>query len=103
MSHPVALPPPPPAAPFAPKKGDVVEYRQRDGSWVQAKVAAVDPSVAPPSYGIELGGPGGPSYRETEGDRLRLLDTGGAEAPVQGLGHFDASTEAKEAAVRELE
>jgi hypothetical protein len=38
-----------------PQKGDVVEYRQRD----VAKVVAVDRSVAPPSYGVQLAGKDG--------------------------------------------
>ena len=62
------------------------------------QVVAVDLSVQPPSYGIQL--PGG-SYRETEGGRLQALP----EQPpaVEGLGHRDAATEAKEEAARQLE
>lgn len=62
------------------------------------QVVAVDLSVQPPSYGIEL--PGG-GYRETEGGRLQALP----EQPpaVEGLGHRDAATEAKEDAARQLE
>jgi hypothetical protein len=79
-------------------RGDLVLYTQRDGTQEQAKVVAVDLSVQPPSYGIEL--PGG-SYRETEGGRLQALP----EQPpaVEGLGHRDAATEAKEDAARQLE
>jgi hypothetical protein len=93
------------AQPFAPKKGDVCEYRQRDGSWVAAKVASVDVGIVPPSYGIELrADDGGTSYRETEGGRLRAAPAAAGGAPaVEGLGHVDHVTEAKEAAVRALE
>lgn len=75
----------------------------------------MDPSVQPPSYGIELDG----SYRETEASRLAPLPVQagpvqGKEQPpqeggvqegeaVEGLGHWDAATEAKEAAARKLE
>lgn len=61
-------------------------------------MVAVDQSVQPPSYGIEL--PGG-GYRETEGARLQPLPE--EPAAVEGLGHRDAGTEAKEDAVRQLE
>eukprot|EP00887_Chlorella_sp_A99_P007061 scaffold2.g7061.t1 len=78
-------------------KGDVVSYQQRDGSLVQAVVVSVDHSVQPPSYGIEIGG----QYRETEAHRLRLPET---EPPVvEGLGHRDSATEAKEDQVRQME
>ncbi len=68
----------------------------------------MDHSVQPPSYGIELDG----NYRETEGSRLAHLPPpeqpggtagNGEEVSVEGLGHHDADTEAKEAAVRQLE
>jgi len=67
-------------------------------------VVAVDLSVQPPSYGIEIDG----SYRETEGTRLSALPAQtkpgqGEEQQVEGLGHRDAQTEAKEAAVAALE
>ncbi|KAI3427299.1 hypothetical protein D9Q98_010218, partial [Chlorella vulgaris] len=88
-------------------KGQMVKYRQRDGTWAEAKIAAIDYSVLPPSIGIEIGG----NYRETEATRLQPLSLSGdgaggqqqeAEA-VQGLGHRDAATEAKEAAAAALE
>jgi hypothetical protein len=60
-------------------------------------VIAVDYSLRPPSYGVELEG----NYRETEASRLRPLPADGV--PVEGLGHRDAATEAKEAAARALE
>jgi hypothetical protein len=50
-------------------KGDAVWYRQQDGSWAEAEVAAVDVSVSPPSFGVSFGGGG--SYRETEASRLQ--------------------------------
>lgn len=87
-------------------KGDRVLYRQRDGTLEEAKVVAVDLSLQPPSYGIELGPE--KTYRETEASRLAPLP-GTAEngvaagEEVQGLGHRDAATEAKEAAVAALE
>lgn len=71
------------------------------------QIAAIDYSVLPPSIGIEIGG----NYRETEATRLQPLSLSGdgaggqqqeAEA-VQGLGHRDAATEAKEAAAAALE
>ena len=71
------------------------------------QVVAVDPSVQPPSYGIEIDG----GYRETEAARLAPLPPQ-AEAEqeeqqeavaVEGLGHRDAATEAQEAAARQLE
>ena len=66
----------------------------------------MDPSVQPPSYGIEVDG----GYRETEAARLAPLPQQ-AEAEQgeqqqeagEGLGHRDAATEAKEAAARQLE
>lgn len=66
----------------------------------------MDLSLQPPSYGIELGPE--KTYRETEASRLAPLP-GTAEngvaagEEVQGLGHRDAATEAKEAAVAALE
>lgn len=105
-------PPPSPLASTVPlKKGDACLYRQRDGTWVAAKVAAVDVSVQPPSYGIELpGADGTPSYRETEGDRLRHAPPPppaggdvGEDDGIEGLGHFDPATEAKEAELQRLE
>jgi hypothetical protein len=66
------------------------------------QVAAVDLSVHPPSYGVDIGG----NYRETEAGRLSPLPAQQPEddgEPVEGLGHSDAATEAKEAAVRALE
>ncbi|KAL4426212.1 hypothetical protein ABPG77_009827 [Micractinium sp. CCAP 211/92] len=88
------------------RKGDTVLYRQRDGTLEEAKVLAVDLSVQPPSYGIELGPE--KTYRETEASRLAPLPgtpEDGAEDgwQVEGLGHRDAATEAKEAAVAALE
>lgn len=95
-----AAPPQAVEVPFMPQKGDGVEYRQRDGTWVAATIAAVDQGVIPPSYGIELGGPDGNVYRETEGSRLRAVPKTDA---IQGLGHFDAATEGKEKAMKQLE
>ena len=82
-----------------PKKGDMVLYKQRDGTWVSAKVISVDVAVQPPSYGIEIDG----NYRETEGHRLKRAPPpsdgdGGADA----AGHYDPATEAKEAEVERL-
>lgn len=90
---------PPPPQPFA--KGDKVLYRHRDGTLEDAKVVAVDVSVQPPSYGIEVGG----SYRETEASRLSPMPAQQAQQAeeVEGLGHRNAATEAKEAAVAALE
>lgn len=53
--------------------------------------------MTPPSYGIEIDG----HYRETEAVRLAPLPQDGEQ--VEGLGHLDAATEAKEAAVERLE
>lgn len=61
------------------------------------QVVAVDQSLQPPSYTIELGG----NHRETEGSRLLPLPP--QPEAVQGLGHRDEATEEKEAAVRRLE
>ena len=73
------------------------------------QVVAVDPSVQPPSNGIEIDG----GYRETEATRLAPLPEAEQETQqhegqqeavaVEGLGHRDAATEAKEAAARQLE
>lgn len=71
------------------------------------QVVAVDLSLQPPSYGIELGPE--QTYRETEASRLAPLPgtamegSAAGEAAVEGLGHRDAATEAKEAAVAALE
>jgi hypothetical protein len=85
------------APPFIFAKGESVLYRTREGPWVPAVVAAVDKSVVPWSYGIELNG----GYRETEGDRLGRAGAGGLESVVEGLGHHDAATEEREQAVKE--
>ena len=103
-SHPVQIEErtPSPSIPESPpQKGDIVEYKQRDGSWVAAKVVAIDFSVVPPSYGIELTTDNGMTYRETELSRLRKTFEEGKESLVEGLGHRDAATEAKEAEVNE--
>jgi len=87
---------------WLPKKGDMVLYRSREGMWIEAKVVAVDVSVMPPSYGIELPGEDGmPNYRETEADRLKPRRRGKEE--IEGLDHYDEATEAKEARIRRLE
>ena len=93
-------------------------YRQRDGSTVPAVIVSVDRSVQPPSIGVDIqhqgdGGSGSSNggYRETEADRLEPQAGGlsgeerttAAAAAVEGLGHRDSETEAKEAAVRLLE
>jgi hypothetical protein len=109
---PAPPPPPPPPRAFEPRKGDAVLYRQRDGSYVAAKVASVDLGTVPPSFGVEIDG----QYRETELARLAPApaaeapaadgadaEADGAPAGVRGLGHYDATTAAKEAAVRALE
>ena len=101
-------------------KGQAVLYRQRDGSMVPAVVVSVDRSVQPPSIGVDIqlgdGGSssGGGGYRETEAERLEPLPqpqegglggeelTAAAAAAVEGLGHRDSETEAKEEAVRLL-
>eukprot|EP00884_Botryococcus_braunii_P019377 jgi/Botrbrau1/6122/Bobra.331_2s0017.1 len=49
------------------KKGDLVWYKQRDGSYTVGKVVAVDVAVVPASYGVETGD----TIRETESPRLR--------------------------------
>lgn len=67
---------------------------------LSAQIAAVDSSVLPYSYGIEIEG----HYRETEASRLApLAEPADGTAAVEGLGHRDAATEAKEAAVRGME
>ena len=93
-----------------PKKGDIVLYRQRDGSWVQVKIASVDVSVLPPSYGIEVpaedGGETNYNYRETELSRLRPLPktqaaVGESNGGIDGYtAHYDPQTEAKEIEVQ---
>jgi len=89
-----------------PKKGDAVLYKQRDGNWVPAKVVAVDVSVQPPSYGIELPTADGGNYRETELNRLRAVQSteeertnGTADVLEEYTPHYDPQTEAKEAEV----
>ena len=89
-----------------PKKGDAVLYKQKDGTWVTAKVVAVDSSVQPPSYGIELPTADGGNYRETELNRLRAVQSteeertnGTAGAIEEYTPHYDPQTEAKEAEV----
>lgn len=93
-----------------PKKGDDVMYKQRDGTWVPAKVVAVDVSVQPPSYGIELPTVDGGNYRETEMNRLRAVQSkdeerrngsggGGAGVIEEYAPHYDPQTEATEAEV----
>lgn len=101
--------PPPPSHQEAPppKKGDNVLYKQRDGTWVPAKVVAVDVSVQPPSYGIELPGTDGKgaNYRETEGHRLRIAaveekeERENAGVMEEYTPHYDPKTEATEAEV----
>ena len=95
-----------------PKKGDSVLYKQRDGTWVPAKVVAVDVSVQPPSYGIELPTSDGGNYRETELHRLRTVVAPVQEERRNGVGsgdgeiieeytpHYDPQTEATEAEVQ---
>jgi hypothetical protein len=101
-SHPVQASPP---ASATPQKGDVVEYRQRDGTWIDAKVVAVDRSVVPPSYGVQLAGKDGGHYRETEAERLRnkVISVAEGASDIEGLGHRDAATEAKESEMERLE
>jgi hypothetical protein len=86
------------------KKGDDVLYQQRDGTWVPAKIVAVDVSVQPPSYGIELPTADGGNYRETELHRLRAAPPVNLEERANGSGgeytpHYDPQTEATEAEV----
>ena len=57
-------------------RGDAVWYLLPDGNWAEAAVVAVDRTVQPPSYGIQLvssasGGSDSGAYRETEGHRLK--------------------------------
>jgi hypothetical protein len=86
-----------------PKKGDNVLYKQRDGTWVPAKVVAVDVSVQPPSYGIELPTADGGNYRETELHRLRAVPKEEERENGVAVGeyspHYDPKTEATEAEV----
>ncbi|KAK9808737.1 hypothetical protein WJX72_002782 [[Myrmecia] bisecta] len=63
------------------KRGDLVWYRQRDGSLTAAKVVAVDLTVRPPSYGVEFKD----TIRETEADRLMPRSQSGA-APTHASG-----------------
>jgi hypothetical protein len=91
------------------KKGDNVLYQQRDGTWVPAKIVAVDVSVQPPSYGIELPTADGGNYRETELHRLRAAPPVNLKERANGSGgemhleeytsHYDPQTEATEAEV----
>ncbi|KAK9916034.1 hypothetical protein WJX75_007609 [Coccomyxa subellipsoidea] len=60
------------------KKGDLAWYRQRDGTFVPAKVVSVDVTVDPPSYAVDLGG----NIRETEGPRLRPRGPGDTAPPA---------------------
>lgn len=50
-------------------KGSYVLYHSRDGSWVPSKVIAIDQTVIPPSYCVEVNG----SLRETEEWRLKPI------------------------------
>ncbi|BDA43861.1 hypothetical protein COCOBI_05-0410 [Coccomyxa sp. Obi] len=59
------------------KKGDLAWYRQRDGTFVPAKVVSVDLTVHPPSYAVDLGG----NVRETEAPRLRPRGPGDSSPP----------------------
>lgn len=53
--------------------GMKVEYRQRDGSWIPARIRRIDVSLQPPSYEIEITRGGTSHYRDTEEDRLRRV------------------------------
>lgn len=53
--------------------GMKVEYRQRDGSWIPARIRRIDVSLEPPSYEIEITRGGTSHYRDTEEDRLRRV------------------------------
>lgn len=71
------------------RRGDAVWYLLHDGTWAEAAVMAVNSSVQPASYGIELvaagAGTGGSSgYRETEAHRLKPRRPG-APAPLPAL------------------
>lgn len=86
-----------------PKKGDEVMYRQRDGTWVKVKIAAVDVSVQPPSYGIDVPAQDGgeSTYRETELPRLRPLPKENVGQEEDGYtAHYDPQTAAKELEVQ---
>ncbi|EIE25674.1 hypothetical protein COCSUDRAFT_60688 [Coccomyxa subellipsoidea C-169] len=61
------------------KKGDLAWYRQRDGSYISAKVVSVDVTVDPPSYAVDLGG----NIRETEAPRLRPRGPGESAPPAE--------------------
>lgn len=50
-----------------------VQYRQRDGSWIPARIRRMDVSLEPPSYEIEIIRDGTVHYRDTEEDRLRRI------------------------------
>lgn len=73
------------------RKNDAVLYTQRDGSQVPAKVIAVDLSLDPPAYSIELS----TGVRETEGHRLE-------PARPEEYTSADPLTADKEAAARAL-
>jgi hypothetical protein len=68
---------PPAAAAFA--KGDAVWYQHKiDSRWEATEIAAVDVSVQPPSYAVQLRS----GHRETEGGRLRERREGEAAPPA---------------------
>lgn len=102
-SHPIERGPDKPSSP--PQKGEEVEYRQRDGSWIPAKVIAVDFAIMPPSYAIEMINESGEIvHRDTELNRLRKIEKNVHELEIQGLGHHHVGTEAAEDKVKfELE
>jgi len=82
-------------------KGDKVRYfNKRNNTWQDAKILAIDYSVQPPSYGIEIYEHGEVHQRETEESRLDTVPMGGGgevpEDSIRGLGHQDATTRALE-------
>ncbi|KAL4857852.1 3-hydroxyisobutyryl-CoA hydrolase [Chlorella vulgaris] len=78
-------------------RGDMVWYRQRDGSWVEAVVASIDLSVQPPSYSIQIPSSSSNGHRETEGSRLAARQPG-SSPPAAAAAADDAAPAAAAAA-----
>lgn len=84
-------------------KGDKVRYfNKRENTWQDAKILAIDFSVQPPSYGIEILDEHGEVHqRETEESRLAAVPIEeevleDVEGEIRALGHQDATTRALE-------
>lgn len=79
-------------------KGDRVRYfNKKDGVWQDATILAVDQSIQPPSYGIEIYDEHGKVHqRETEESRLDVAPHVNETREIKGMGHEDPTTHALE-------